>query len=66
MRPLLQEMFDGSQAARTSIQRWKKILATQEIEALKLIPEAGRPGQLSEADLKWLSLLYAKGLLLMD
>lgn len=47
--------------ARTSVQRWKKILATHGIEALKAIPEAGRPGQLNEADLKWLSLALREG-----
>lgn len=47
--------------ARTSVQRWKKIIATHGIEALKVIPEAGRPGQLSEADLKWLSPALREG-----
>ena len=47
--------------ARQTVHTWKRILEDQGFDALKNVPEVGRPAQLSESDMQWLAGALREG-----
>ena len=47
--------------ARQTVHTWKRILEEQGFDALKGVPEVGRPAQLSESDMRWLAGALREG-----